>query len=286
MMSCAPKSTAVLVLGLVVAWSVAQSAHAQSGSPMLHEYIAPQAAEDVKLESTNPSGQLPAAVRTPSGTITPPDTTTTPEPRRIYHEGSDRTPGFKPDRDTRRPEVEHYDDPFSPTLTPFKRMHAYDAVRPDYTLVVRDTQYRPITIGGTPRDGDDRFFGDMVVQLRAGDRVRIPSVGPGARLLELVSSPRTEVTVWRDGADNWFVYGDQSARVRLISHLAIAREAFASEFADVTWGSLPRVPVQPAAHSRAFRRVAKAIDISRTTMSPRDVVLKMVSYFRSFAPSK
>ena len=45
MMSCAPRSWAVLLLGLVVAWSLTQSAHAQ---PMLHEYIAPQAAEDVK----------------------------------------------------------------------------------------------------------------------------------------------------------------------------------------------------------------------------------------------
>jgi len=272
----------VLVLGLVVAWSLTQSAHAQ---PMLHEYIAPQAAEDVKLESTNPSGQLPAAVRTPSGTITPPDTTTTPEPRRIYHEGSDLAPGFRPDRDTRRPNGEQYDDPFSPTLTPFKRMHAYDAVRPDYTLYVRDTQYRPIAVGGTPRDGDDRFFGDMVVQVRAGQRVRIPTVGPDARLLELVTDPKTDLSAWRDGADNWFVLGNESARVRVISHLAITRDAFASEFADVAWGALPRVPLQPAAHGRAFRRVAKAIDISRTTMSPRDVVVKMVSYFRSFAPS-
>jgi len=43
---------------------------------------------------------------------------------------TDDSPGstYEPDRDTRRPNVEHYDDPFSPSTVPFKRLRAYDTI--------------------------------------------------------------------------------------------------------------------------------------------------------------
>lgn len=279
-----------LAFGLLLLWSLAQRADAQPavdrGSPVLHEYITPDADEDMDLSSTNPGGQMPAAVRTPSGMVVPPDIQSTPEPKRIYHTGEGASqPGFRPDKDTRRPNVERYDDPFSPTLTPFKRMFAYDAVADDYSLYVRDTHLSPMVVAGSPGDSDDRFFGDMMVQLRSAEPVRIPSVGPGARLIKLVTSPKTELSVWRDGAENWFVKAETSARVRLISELAIARDSFASEFSDVPWSALPPVPPQPVKHRAPYLRVAQEIGISREQMGPREVITKMVSYFRSFAPS-
>src|SRR5262245_32966889 len=275
-----PRRLVVLALATLL---VGGSAIAQTASPMLHEYIAPNPDEDVDLSGGNAAGQLPAAVRTPSGTITPPDIRSTPEPNRVY-EKNPSGPTFRPDRDTRRPQVEHYDDPFTPSLTPFKRMHAYDAVQDDYTLYVRDPQLRRIGVGGAARDDDDRFFGDMVVQLRAGEHVRIPTVGPDARVLELMTSPKTDVSLWRDGAGNWFALADSSERVRVVTELVIERDTFAGEFDDVSWSSLMRVPAQPAAHQTAFQQVSQAIGISRN-QTPRQVVTTMVSYFRSFAAS-
>ncbi|HZO16411.1 MAG TPA: transglutaminase domain-containing protein, partial [Polyangiaceae bacterium] len=151
------------------------------------------------------------------------------------------------------------------------------------TLYVRDPQLRRIGVGGAARDDDDRFFGDMVVQLRAGEHVRIPTVGPDARVLELMTSPKTDVSLWRDGAGNWFALADSSERVRVVTELVIERDTFAGEFDDVSWTSLT-VPAQPAAHHAAFQQVAQAIGISRN-MTPRQVVTTMVTYFRSFAPS-
>ncbi len=277
----------VATLGLLalVAGSIAQPAHAQSDEPTLHEYLPPDPKEDLDLATQTPAG-LPAAVQTPSGTITPPDIRTNPEPGRIYHKARTNQDTYHPDRDTRRPNVENYDDPFTPTLTPFKRMHAFDAVRANYGLYVRDKKLRPVVVGGKARDGDDRFFGDMMIQLRAGDPVRLPSVGPAARLLTLLTRPSAEVTIWRDGADNWFVRSDTAARVRMVTELAIERDAFSSEFADVSWRALPQVPLQPHKHRAAFKTVASAIGLSRGTMSPREVVAKMVAYFRSFGPSR
>ena len=286
----------VTLLGLLVLL-LGQRADAQTaGQPMLHEFLPADTQEDLALETTAAAGKLPAAIRTPSGTITPPDVSREPEPSRIYREPAAEEPGFRPDRDTRRPEVEHYDDPFSPTLTPFKRLYAFDAVRDDYTLYVRgngtrggDRQYRPVPVASpddaSERRGEERFFGDMSVDLVAGQYVRIPTVGPDARLLRLLAIPSFELTVWRDGADNWFVHSAQSGRVRLVSELGIARETFGSTFADVSWADLPKVAAQPAAHQAAYQSVARAIGISRT-MSPREALSRMVAYFRSFESSE
>ncbi|HHH11772.1 MAG TPA: transglutaminase domain-containing protein [Sorangium sp.] len=250
---------------------------------MLHEFIAADPNEDAAL-SSGAAGQMPAAIRTPSGTVTPPNARTSPEPSSVYDRASSQNAAFRPDRDTSRPRVERYEDPFSPSLTPFKRMTAYDAVRADYTLYVRDPQLRKIVPGEEAQDGDDRFFSDMVVQLEAGEDIRIPTVGPQARLLTVTASPRSDISFWRDGADNWFLRGSSPGRVRLVTELAIDRANFASGYDDTRWADLPQLPPQPQAHRRAYRRVARAIGISRR-MRPRKVVDKMVTYFRSFEPS-
>lgn len=282
------------LLALVWLWSAAHPAHAQPSEPMLHEYLAPDTSEDLELSATTPSGQLPAAVRTPSGTITPPDVSRSPEPRRVYRERGSDEATFRPDRDTSRPEMERYDDPFTPALTPFKRLHAFDAVREDYSLYVRGAEggsrgrYVPLPVGAEPTDaerpGEERFFGDMSVQLLAGQYVRIPTVGPAARLLRLLAAPELPLTTWRDGADNWFVRSERTERVRLVTEIAIARDSFGSSFAEVPWSALPKVPPQPAKHRRAYREVAAAVGISRR-MPPADVVSTMVAYFRSFEAS-
>lgn len=274
---------------LVFALACAVSPLADAQGSLLHEFIAPDPAEDVSLATTTLDGGLPAAIQTPSGLATAPDPQRPPSTQQqVYSNvGSDAGPeaSYEPDRDTRRPNVERYDDPFSPATAPFKRLQAYDAVRADYSLVVRDRSLKTVTADATVAAGDESFYGDIAVDLVPNEPVRIPTVGPGTRLVRMHVNPDTPVTVLRDGADNWFVRGTKSARVRLVVQLAIARATFGSEFADVDWSKLERHRApQEGAHEAAFRQVAQAIGIS-TAMRPRDVVQRMVEYFRSFAPS-
>jgi hypothetical protein len=115
--------------------------------------------------------------------------------------------------------------------------------------------------------------------------VRIPSVGPGARVLKMHVTPEVPIELVHDAADNWFARSSKRARVRLVVELAIPRATFGSELADVDWADLDRLARPPsAAHRPAFEEVAKAIGISRS-MRPRDVVARMVAYYRAFAPS-
>jgi hypothetical protein len=270
-----------------LALAVAPLAGAQTS--ILHEYIPPDPNEDVSLATTTLDGDLPAAIQTPSGVATAPDPRRPPSTQQQVYNSSttDSSPdsSYEPDRDTRRPNVENYDDPFSPATAPFKRLRAYDAVKPDYSLQVRDRSLTPLKVGGSASAGDEPFYGDITVDIIANEPVRIPTVGPGARLLRMHVNPDQDVEIVRDGADNWFARGTTPARVRLVVELAIPRATFGSDFADVEWAALdPFRQAQHPGHEAAFEEVAKAIGVSRA-MRPREAVKKMVEYFRSFAPS-
>ncbi len=271
-----------------LAATIALSGPVDAQSSVLHEFLPPDPKENLEFNTTTLDGDLPAAVKTPSGIATAPDPRRPPDARNLYSGATtDDTPEstYEPDRDTRRPHVENYEDPFTPSTAPFKRLRAYDAVLDDYTLAVRDKTLHSVPIGGALGPGEEAFYGDFSVGLIPDQAVRIPNVGPAAHLLRLSSNPDTRFEVVRDGADNWFVRGRERKEVRLVVQLGISRSTFGSPFGYVSWNELDRlVPPQPATHRAAFAQVAEAIGISRS-MDPRDVLEKMVGYFRSFEPS-
>ncbi len=274
--------------GLVLA--VTPEAGAERRGPILHEPIAPDPREDVAL-SVALDGELPAAIQTPHGAISAPD----PE-RPIGGEESPYSASppqhvpdaqFHPDRDTRRPDVLPYDDPFSPSTAPFKRLSAYDAVDASYTLSVRDphTATLPVSMLPPPSAQEELFYADMVIELATGRKVRIPSVGPGARVLRARAGIGTQdvpFTLHRDGAENWFIESTTAGRVRLVMQLSIPRAAFGGDFGNPSWAELPPASPLPSNAEGAAAEVAARIGVSRA-MPPRAVVTKLVSYFRGFA---
>jgi hypothetical protein len=125
----------------------------------------------------------------------------------------------------------------------------------------------------------------MVVDLAADTPVRIPSVGPGTRVLKAHTEPPASFVLERDGADNWFMRAQERKRVRLVVLLAIPRAVFGSAFPDVEWSTLSR-QVSPIAQPvrEAALEVATQIGISRA-LGPRAALAKLVAHFRAFAPS-
>lgn len=261
---------------------------AHAAGTILHEYVEPNPGEDLKLSATTLDGDLPAAIETPSGLATAPDPTRAPDATPAYGTGTtDDAPDstYEPDRDTRRPEVEAYDDPFSPSTAPFKRLRAYDSVDASYRLRVASLALTTLPIGGVAGRDDEAFYADFTVQLLEGQPVRIPSVGPDARILKMHVEPPASVAFLRDGADNWFARGKKRASVRMVMEIAIRRATFGSPFGDASFDQLARF-VSPVHSSQApaAERVFGAIGVSRS-MRPREAVDKMVAYFRSFAAS-
>jgi hypothetical protein len=254
----------------------------------LHEFITSDPSEDLALRATTRDGRLPAAVDTPSGVVpAPPDRR--PAPEVAY--GGNATPdsidaSYRIDGDTTRPEVVSYDDPFVPTVTPFKRLYAYDSVDEGVELVVLDRRLRKVELGGSVLPGEDQFFGDLFVDAAPGVPVRIPSPGPGARILASRIEPNVAVEIVRDGADNWFLVGSTRQRLRLVLELAVPRAAFGSPYPDVSWASLvPRVPLLPASVREVARDVLRTLGLTQS-VSPRDALATLVAHFRGFAPSE
>jgi hypothetical protein len=267
---------------LVLTASVA----ALATGPVFHEYVAPDPKEDVTLGTFTAAGQFPASVESPSGLISAPDTLRPPSATdRAY--GSSRTSQdsvFYPDADTRRPDKVQYEEPFSPSVMPFKRMSVFDSVAADFGLRVQQPTLRKLSVGGVVGPQDEPFYADITVDVAPGESVRIPSVSAGARVLRLHTVPETSVELFRDGAENWFVKSPSRQRVRLLLQLAAPRTAFGGPFHDVPWSSLPPTPPLSPNVQASADAVNAVIGVSRR-QSFATAVGALVSYYRSFAES-
>jgi Transglutaminase-like superfamily len=272
-------------------------ARAEGDKPILHERIAPDPAEDTAMNVAPNSGIDRAATsRAQSagaglGLIDPTaatDPLRPPSPLESAYTTGSEYDQFQADRDTRRPEVSRYTEPFAPSTAPFKRLAAFDAVRDDYVLSVRDARVVPMVVGGQPSPGEDIFFEDVVVDIAPEGRARIPSVGPGARIVRGrlgVGAENLGFFVSRDGADNWFVQATGVKRpqvARLVLQVAISRAAFGGPFADVGWADLPRIPRLPENVARDAGAVRAVIGVTRR-MRPREAIAKLVEYHRGFS---
>lgn len=275
-------------LAALPAFMEVATAHAGPEGAVLHEPIPPDPSEDQAMNMTL-EGRLPLRIRTANGDVPAPNPEDLPSASEMVYSSADRDQ-FNPDRDTRRPDVQGYDDPFTPSTAPFKRLSAFDAVREDYSLYVRDARLTPMGDGVAPTSSDDAFYGDVVVDLAPGRRVRIPSVGPGARVVQArlgVGVRDIPFRILRDGAENWFLDAADvrsAARARLVLQLAIPREAFGGPLRDPSWSELQRVPAPPENVARDAAAVSAVIGVSRQ-MRPREVVTKLVQYFRGFSES-
>jgi hypothetical protein len=280
---------ALLWLPLLVL-AASQPASASLTGAILHEPIPPDAREDLEMHVAL-DGDLPAAIQTPSGVVSAPDPrapTSSTDP--AYGSASAASSTFQPDRDTKRPEITSYDEPFTPSTAPFKRLEAYDAVREDYQLFVRDSRLTPVVIGAPPGVDDEAFYADIVVDVGPDRMVRIPSVGPGARIVRArlgIGAEDLAFRIQHDGAENWYLLATgarSGVRARLVMELAISRAAFGGQMANPSWGELPMVSPLPDNVAREAAEVRAAIGVSRA-QRPREAVARLVQYFRGFADS-
>ena len=265
-------------------WAFAQN--------LVHEHFRPDPQEDLRLGATTSGGTMPAAVQTQSGLIQAPDDTlasSAPGERNEVYGGA-QTPdsidaGFYLDRQTEGPTSVHYDEPFRPSILPFKRTYAFDLVKPDLSLGVFDKELTRVPVGGIAADDEDVFFGDLTVDLIKDVPVRIPSIGPGTRVRALSLDPPGAVEVFEDGAENWFLRAERTGRARLILQLSIPQSTFGSAFPQVPFGVLrPHLsPLAPEA-KQAAQQVLAQIGLRPGESAP-GTLSALVRYFRGFAES-
>jgi hypothetical protein len=125
---------------------------------------------------------------------------------------ADRQTDMRPDLNTGPDSTLHYVSVFNPDVLPFKRMSTFDSVNEDQSLHVSRRNTNEIPVGGTTDFRTrDRFWGDVLVQLKPGAEIPLPSVAPDMRILSYEVKPRIRLTFLKDGADNFYVKSDESS---------------------------------------------------------------------------
>jgi transglutaminase-like putative cysteine protease len=281
---------------ILIALAIAPGhARADGRPPLEHEPILPDPANDVAM-GLRLDGDLPPAIETTSGLVAAPDPRESvppvapgaPDTSLAGHDGGPSAASrFRPDTDTSRPDTLPYSDPFTPSTAPWKRLVAFDMVDEDTTLRVRDAALQAFPIRTDARNDatEERFYGDLVVDLVPDQPARIPSVGPEARVVHArlgVGAEDIPFQLLHDSADNWFIRTQHTGRARLVYELSIARAAFGGAFDEALDGAAP-YGILPPSIQRDTEIVARQIGVPKATR--RDTLTALVSYFRSFTES-
>jgi transglutaminase-like putative cysteine protease len=184
-----------------------------------------------------------------------------------------------------RPESVSYTDPFRPLSMPFKRLYAFDRVREDFSLEVEGGALRSLPLTGEVQAHEDVFYADFQVELGMGTTVRVPSIGPGARILALATQPSTPLDLLEDSAGNWFLRSPRPGLVRVVYESAIEREVFGGVFPQVSWETLGKEGVGLPDNVRVVAdRVLSHIGVQGAE-TPTHALRVLVDYFRRFHES-
>jgi hypothetical protein len=213
-----------LVAAAVVSVAVAGMVLAQSpATPKLlpHEDLPSPTDKSTPMIGETGSGRNPAAFSAgdkvlPKPAIDKPkDPHGADKPEPVLGKGgfaADRQTDMRPDENTGPDSTLHYVSVFNPDVLPFKRMSAFDSVGEDQNLHVARNVLSEIPVGGkTDARTRDRFWGDVLVELRPGVDVPLPSVAPDMRILSYEAKPRIALKFSKDGADNFYVKSDESS---------------------------------------------------------------------------
>jgi transglutaminase-like putative cysteine protease len=277
--------------------SLADASGAAGGAPILHEYVPYDPTTDGDLGAVTIEGGFAAELQTRSGKITAPDVGAPIVPGKTPIYGTKSAvpdSSFIADRDTKRIDSLPYDDPFRPSLAPFKRLAAFDGVDASFTLQVKGTYRSTVDVGKevSPKEPVDPFYADVALDLKAGEPVRIPTPIAGAIVRKAYLSPASGgkqlgFRLERDSAENLFIIAEGSGPARLILEFAAPRDAFAGESTAFDWSEIPSsmLPMVPANVKADAETMAKEIGVDKSTQRPGEVIRTLVKYFRDFHDS-
>jgi hypothetical protein len=266
--------------GLIIAGAVALVATA-AAEPVLHEFIdlGPGSGPVEPSVTGGPGAPARGNSPGPSGTAGDAD-----EAGDGSLANADST--FEIDRNTTRASRVSYSDPFTPTVVPFKRLMVFDGVNREGDLLVQARELNDVPMLPAPRPNDENFHASFELDLKAGERMPIPSVAPGARLVLYNREPRVALRIGTDSAENWFVTSNTSRHVRLTLQIVADRRVFGSDYPNVGWRELAgELPPLPPEVKQSALDVARALGIDESA-SPVQAVAGLVQHFRRFSPSE
>lgn len=203
----------VLVAGALCAGAVAW---AQRAPRTLHEDLPSPGGDQPSplVGSTPTAGQNPEGFASGDKLLPEPELAPKARSEEVFGRdgfSTDRMTESRPDYQTGSDGTLHYVSVFNPDVMPFKRMSALDGVADDYTAVIRSRALTDVPVGGATDQSRDRFWASLMIELRPGQDVAIPSVAPDMRILSYETQPAVRVTFSKDSGDNFYVRSDESS---------------------------------------------------------------------------
>ncbi|MEZ4390589.1 MAG: transglutaminase domain-containing protein [Polyangiales bacterium] len=183
-----------------------------------------------------------------------------------------------------------YREVFAPSVSPFKRTQAFDAVDSRGRLFVRNPLLRPLSVGPGAARGEgrtQRFTGDVNLEVSPERPTPLPSVAGESVVVGYRTTPQVSVAFFQDSAGNLFVRGERVATVRLTWVLEAPEGSFVPT-------AIPAVPVEQVATrlgvaaptAPAFLRADAPAVLRHFEVGPErslDVVLdRLTARFRAF----
>jgi transglutaminase-like putative cysteine protease len=292
--------TAPIVAGVAIAAAAGLAIAQTSSRVKLHEDLpAPSERQGPMIGSAGGSGNPTAFTAgdkmLPKPVADQPSSSTADKTEPVLGGGgfaADRQTSMTPDGNTGPDATLHYVSVFNPDVLPFKRMSALDGVGADYKLVIARSALTELTLGGATDKSRDRFWGSVLIQLKPGVDIALPSVAPDMRILSYEIKPAIAVRFAKDGADNFYVRSDESSADGTY-RLVFLADADAGYFAPALPTGAPLtprrvrdkardlLPVLPDGVRRQAERTLRKLGVDD------DVELgiafnKLVNYFRAF----
>jgi len=300
----------VVTLSVALAWPAAPSpavtpppvAEPPPPEPVLHEYVPTQAERQSLLAFVRETGagKLPPGFHQASKSFPRPTSGLARRRGEQMLEPSDRRTQrermARPDRNTRHDGRLRYHAVYNPSVVPFKRGSALDAVTASFVLVAKDTTERQVRLSrfsGSP----DRtlFWGSVLLRAHLGEHIPLPSVAPDMEIHGYETVPKgLVVTFFKDGADNFSVaLRRPHGRTRLpivgngvrLHYLVSAPNRYFSHAVapDLRLSDVPpRLrPVVPARVMAVARRMHRRLGLDRGAPLAT-LVDRLVAYFRAF----
>lgn len=210
-----------------------------------------------------------------------------------------RSTVYYPDRQTSLEANLPYFEVFSPSITPFKRVSAFDRVvlgADGRTPGLTTTQSRRLRVTIEKKDATapdprarDQFWANVVLDFSAGDAVPLPSVSPESRILSMSSEPTIPLRIEKDAADNYFAVRttrNTPAQVRVTFITDAPRSYFGTPVPSTPANALrDQVVALEASIQRRAERFAGELGVHADDPLP-DVLNVLTAHFRSFVESK
>lgn len=252
-------------------------APAEAGSPGGESDTPPPGATSAP-DAAPPDGPDSAAPQ-PAGA---PEETTLPQPDRI-----------RPDRATEQETNLEYFETFNPSIVPYKRGRALDAVDATLELHLAAAPLVPVAAGEIVAVAAGRrevFSAEAVVEARGDEAIPLPSVSAADAILSWEVDPPQQVVFLKDGASNLYVRLPRAGRARLRWRVAAPLTWFSrgSDAARrLSLAAIPEAvrPKPPPVVRQQALEVARAIGVPRGATLGRTLDA-LVLYFRGFSPGE